>query len=97
MQAQRAHIKAVSLELSNFGDGGWRASIVLHYELQADTHGRSPPFYELACLGDDRLGLRYFLHADLARDECCGWVKLSHGATPGTAAATGNGAYDRRV
>ncbi|MCY1221674.1 hypothetical protein D9M72_337400 [compost metagenome] len=43
MQAQRAHIKAVSVELGDLGDGGWHASIVLHYKLQADTHGRPPP------------------------------------------------------
>ncbi|GAB7550426.1 hypothetical protein CS8_101420 [Cupriavidus sp. 8B] len=47
MQTQRAHIKAVSLELGYFGDGGWHASIVLHYELQADTHG-SPPSLKAA-------------------------------------------------
>jgi hypothetical protein len=47
MQPQRAHIKALSLELGDFGDGGWLASIVLHYELQADTHGR-PPSVEAA-------------------------------------------------
>ncbi|ODV40999.1 hypothetical protein AWV79_02460 [Cupriavidus sp. UYMMa02A] len=43
MQAQRAHIKAVSHELADFGDGDWHASLALHYELQADTHGRPPP------------------------------------------------------
>ncbi|MBP0621000.1 hypothetical protein J8I82_13850 [Cupriavidus sp. LEh25] len=42
-QAQRAHIKAVSLELGYFGDGGWYPSLVLHYKLQGDTHGRPPP------------------------------------------------------
>ncbi|CAG9187568.1 hypothetical protein LMG23994_07013 [Cupriavidus pinatubonensis] len=43
MQAQRPHIKAFSLELGYFGDGGWHAALALHYELQADTYGRPPP------------------------------------------------------
>ncbi|KAI3601214.1 hypothetical protein D8I24_4010 (plasmid) [Cupriavidus necator H850] len=43
MEAQRAHVKAASLELGYFGDGGWLASLIVHYELQADTHGRPPP------------------------------------------------------
>ncbi len=43
MQTQRAHIKAASLELGYFGDGGWLASLIVPYKLQADTHGRHPP------------------------------------------------------
>lgn len=44
MQAQRAHIKAVSFELGYFVDGGRCATIVLHDELQADTQAALLPW-----------------------------------------------------